>query len=204
MRWNNDSDEQRVDASRRKILGFCVAGVLGSAGVSASSQKVESNDTSSVGTPATDPVRQRERNAAAERRNSLAQTATPATVEFAAQSSDGTTVTIKSVTIPKDGFVAIHDTRLQQGKPIESVIGVSEYLERGHHENVEVTLFDVPGATYDRTTLADDQTLIAMPHEDTDTNRRYEFVESDGTQDPPYEVGDEPVTDSACVTVDNC
>lgn len=197
------SDEDKTRVSRRKLLSACAIGILGSTTASASAKMAETaSTTGSTITIPSGPVQQRTAAVAEEQPQSSSPP--PATVTFSAQSSDGTTVVVDSVMIPEDGFVAIHNTRLQQGERIESVTGASEYLEPGHHENVKITLFDVPGATYDRTRLSTDQTLIAMPHEDTDTNRRYEFVESNGSEDPPFTTGNKPVTDSACVTTDNC
>jgi len=46
-----------------------------------------------------------------------------ATVTFDDQMSDGTTVTVESATMSEGGFVAIHDERLLDGKPLESVVG---------------------------------------------------------------------------------
>ena len=72
-----------------------------------------------------------------------------ATVSFADQDSDGTTVVVDEVFVSEGGFVTIHDTTLATN-PFLSVVGVSEYLPPGTHRNVEVRLFDVPGASYDR------------------------------------------------------
>lgn len=66
--------------------------------------------------------------------------------------------------------IAIHDSSLLDGVVAGSVIGVSEYLEPGTHDEVSVPLFDVPGATFNETSLTDGETLIAMPHLDTDDN----------------------------------
>ncbi len=111
---------------------------------------------------------------------------------FEDQASDGQTVVVDEVTMASGGFVVIHDSSLV-GEVIGSVIGVSEYLEEGTHENVEITL-DEP--------LEEDETLIAMAHRDTNNNQEFDFVESDGADDGPYEVAGELVTDDAVVTVD--
>ncbi|PSP74757.1 hypothetical protein BRC86_04925, partial [Halobacteriales archaeon QS_3_64_16] len=46
-----------------------------------------------------------------------------AAVEFNNQTTEGTTVTVDSVTVPDGGFVAIHNLSLQDGNTLGSVIG---------------------------------------------------------------------------------
>ncbi len=118
----------------------------------------------------------------------------PAYVTFEDQTTEGETVVVENVTLASPGFVTIHDSSLLVGDVFESVIGTSEYLEAGTHEQVEVTL-DEP--------LEEDETLIAMPHRDTNDNQTYDFVESEGQFDGPFlTADDEPVTDDAVVTVE--
>jgi len=118
-----------------------------------------------------------------------------ASVTFDNQSSDGTTVVVKSVTMSEGGFVAIHNAS-------GPVIGVSEYLTAGTHENVEITLFDVLGQDFaEGMSLEEDQTLIAMPHLDTNGNDEYEFVSSGGSEDGPYTEDGGAVVDPASVTI---
>ncbi|MFC6975125.1 hypothetical protein ACFQL1_11365 [Halomicroarcula sp. GCM10025709] len=125
-----------------------------------------------------------------------------AAVSFADQTTDGTTVTVESVNVSEGGFVAIHNESLLDGDAVGSVVGVSEYLAPGNYTNVTVTLFDVPGASFNETELTENQTLIAMPHLDTDGNETYDFVSSDGAVDGPYvDDAGQPITDSANVTV---
>jgi hypothetical protein len=126
-----------------------------------------------------------------------------ATVAFSDQTTNGTSVTVDSVNMSDGGFVVIHDDSLLDGEVTGSVIGVSEYLEPGETENVTVALFDgVPGATFDQTAITEDQTLIAMPHRDTNASETYDFVATDGTEDGPYLANGAPVTDSANVSVE--
>ncbi|QLD84448.1 PGF-CTERM sorting domain-containing protein [Natronomonas halophila] len=110
------------------------------------------------------------------------------------QTSGGTTVVVDEVTVPDGGFVTIHDsTVLDGGEAVfTSVRGSSDYLEPGTHENVTVTL-DEP--------LAEDDTLVAMPHRDTDGDRIYSFVSSSGEADGPYTADGEAVVNTANVTV---
>ena len=124
-----------------------------------------------------------------------------ASVVFENQTSDGTTVTVANATLPDDGYVAIHDSSLLDGEVVGSVIGVSEYLENGSYEDLDVTLFDVPGAEFNETVLTENDTLVAMPHEETDNNTVYDFVATDGMEDGPFLVDGEPVVDSGLVTI---
>jgi len=57
------------------------------------------------------------------------------TVAFDDQGSDGTTVVVRSATLPEGGFIVIHDAS-------GAVLGHSEHLEVGMHSNVEATLDD--------------------------------------------------------------
>jgi len=118
----------------------------------------------------------------------------PAYVTFNDQTTDGETVVVANVTLASPGFVSIHNSSLLVGDAIGSVIGTSEYLEAGTHENVTVTLDDP---------LEESETLIAMPHRDTNQNETYDFVETEGEEDVPFLTPDgEPVTDEAVVTVE--
>jgi hypothetical protein len=115
-----------------------------------------------------------------------------ATVTFENQTADDTTVTVRNVTVPEGGFVAIHDDRLLEGEAVGSVVGVSEYLEAGAHENVTVELSE-------NVTFVENETLIAMPHLDSNGNETYDFVTSNGSEDPPYTANGSAVTDDATV-----
>jgi hypothetical protein len=115
-----------------------------------------------------------------------------ASVTFEAQTSGGHTVTIDEVTLPDGGFVTIHDSSLQDGHALESVVGTSVYLEEGTHENVTIRL-DEP--------VPEDATLIAMPHKDTNDNQIYEFVSANAKADGPYTADGGAVVDPADVTV---
>jgi len=124
-----------------------------------------------------------------------------ASVTFDNQTSDGTTVTVERVALPEDGYVAMHNDSLFDGDVVGSVIGVSDYLEAGVHENVTVTLFDVPGAAFADDELNETGTLVAMPHVETGDNETYDFVRTNGTEDGPFTVDGEAVVDSGVVTV---
>lgn len=103
--------------------------------------------------------------------------ATPTTT-FEAQNSGGHAVVVKSVEMPVAGFVAIHDATLLDGKVFESVVGISDFLPAGSHANVRVFLT--------RALAGNNETLIAMPHKDSNGNRIYDFVSSAGAQDGPF------------------
>jgi plastocyanin len=118
----------------------------------------------------------------------------PAAVAFQDQSTSGSTVTVDAVRLDDGGFLTIHDSRLLDGQPRESVRGVSAALDSGTYEGIEVTLEEA---------LAEEDTLIAMPHRDEPADGEYRFVESGGDEDPPYlDLEGNPVVDTAEVAVD--
>ncbi|USZ71626.1 DUF7282 domain-containing protein [Natronosalvus halobius] len=159
-----------------------VGAASASAGASLSVQDDEANDTSNDTSNDTDEADD--------------ETAQPsASVTFSDQTTDGTSVVVDEVTMEEGGFVTIHDSSLLVGNALESVLGTSEYLEAGTHEDVEIHL---------DTTLEESETLIAMPHLDTNDNETYDFVETEGEDDGPYLTEDgEPVTDEAAVTLES-
>lgn len=135
---------------------------------------------------------------------SAAEGETAASATFDDQTTGGASVTVASAAMPEGGFVAIHDSSLLDGKVFESVIGVSEKLDAGTHEDVDVELFTgVPGGDFDQSTLEGEQTLIAMPHLDTNGNGTYDFLTSEGSEDDPYSADGETVVDDAAVTVED-
>lgn len=126
-----------------------------------------------------------------------------ATVAFENQATDGRSVTVDSTNLPEGGYVAIHDASLLEGNVLESVVGVSDYLEAGSHEHVEITLFEVEGANFQMSQLEGSQPLIAMPHQETNDNETYEFVASGGKQDGPYVDDGQAVVGLGFVSVGN-
>lgn len=106
----------------------------------------------------------------------------PATVSMADQTTEGGAVTVERATLPVGGYVVAHAAD-------GSVLGHSEYLEAGSHEDVTVGL-DEP--------LAGDAELVAMPHAD-DGDREYDFPDADR---PYLTAAGDPVVDSARVTVE--
>lgn len=111
---------------------------------------------------------------------------------------------VENVTLPDGGFVAIHEFTGDEDEPFGTIVGVSERLEAGTHEDVTVHLFDVPGATYEVAHLGESQDLIAVPYRETNANRRFDFVRTNGNVDEPYlDADDERVSDRASVTVES-
>jgi S-layer glycoprotein len=103
---------------------------------------------------------------------------TPAEVVFAAQESDGASIVVASVTLPADGYIAVHGNA--DGSP-GPVVGHSELLPAGTSTDVVVTL-DTP--------LAATDLLFPMAHIDMDQDGVYTFF-------PPDDVIDIPATTSA-------
>ncbi|WP_304447706.1 DUF7282 domain-containing protein [Halomarina ordinaria] len=116
-----------------------------------------------------------------------------ASIDFSDQSSDGQNVTVDEVNLSTGGYVVIHDETYQNGEEISSVRGVSEYLRPGVHEDVEISLerpFEQGGD------------ITAMAHLDTNENQEFDYVSSEGEQDTPYVVDDNPVSSGATLSVD--
>ncbi|GGM46513.1 BGTF surface domain-containing protein [Haloarcula argentinensis] len=106
-----------------------------------------------------------------------------ATVSISEQESTGSEVVVDSAQLSDGGFIAIH-----AGNASGDVVGNSEYLGAGSHEDVTIML-DEP--------MDEDFTAVAMPHRDTNGNEAYDFPDADG----PYTSNDTAVTDSANVTI---
>jgi hypothetical protein len=106
------------------------------------------------------------------------------------QSSDGTTITVASVTLPSPGFIAVHGNSDGQPGP---VIGNSELLPVGTSTNVVVAL--------DQPLTATDM-VFPMVHIDMNSNGVYEFFPPDETIDSPGTFADGSVAVVGCeVTV---
>jgi membrane-bound metal-dependent hydrolase YbcI (DUF457 family) len=89
-------------------------------------------------------------------------------------------LTVENATLPKGGFIAIHDKRYlgPTRNPLDSAIGISGYLKPGSHQNVTVRL--VNGS------VTETQTLVAVAYLDTDGDHRYDFVTTGGKTDYSY------------------
>jgi plastocyanin len=102
----------------------------------------------------------------------------PAEVVFEAQSSDGSSIVVASVTLPSPGFIAVHG---DGGGSPGPVIGHSSLLPAGESTGVEVAL-DQP---LDATGL-----VFPMAHIDVDGDGEYEFFPPDDTVDGPAQTAD--------------
>lgn len=112
-----------------------------------------------------------------------------AAIEFDDQESDGTSVTVASVTLSEGGFVVVTDDT--------EVVGASEYLPAGSHEEVVIE----QRGDSDFRMLGH---LTATVHQDLTDNESFvspDEVEEDETHDRPYVEEGYPVSDSATVTM---
>lgn len=101
-----------------------------------------------------------------------------ASVTFHDQTTDGSEVQIASVTTSHGGFVVVHNTKLYTGPVEQSVAGVSQKLAAGTHENVSVPL---------EPAIEESQTLIAMPHVDSDDDGEFRYFETGRSEDWAYQ-----------------
>ncbi|WP_256687730.1 DUF7282 domain-containing protein [Halococcus qingdaonensis] len=126
-----------------------------------------------------------------------------ATMVFTDQTTNGTTVQLNSVNLSQGGFVAIHDANLTDANDtVGSVIGVSEKLGAGPHQDVRVRLYGVDGREFNQSRLRTNGSLTAMAHFDSNGNDRFDFVRSNGSVDGPYVAGTGTITESAVVSVE--
>lgn len=127
-----------------------------------------------------------------------------ASATFNDQTTDGSSVTVASAALPDGGFIAMHDSSLLEGNVAGSVIGVSKKFDASTQTDVNVPLYSgVPGQDFGgQSRLQEDQTLIAMPHLDTNGNGTYDFITSGGNQDGPYTQDGEAVVDDATITIE--
>lgn len=117
-----------------------------------------------------------------------------ASVSFENQTTDGTTVTVDSVTVPASGYVVVHGAEITEGVVVESIVGTSSYLDAGTHRNVTVRL-DEP--------LNESRQLVAVVYRDSNDNQEFDFVASGRTADGPYTSrGGEAVSDFARIAVE--
>ncbi len=131
---------------------------------------------------------------------------TNASVAFANQTSNGTNVTVESVTLPEGGFIAIHSSGYTTGAASaeSSIIATSKYLKPGNYSTVTIDISNAPPGNYpglNRSRLNASEPLTAMIHRDTDGNERMDFIASVGANDTAYTIDGSPVADSAGVTV---
>jgi len=97
----------------------------------------------------------------------------PSSLTAEEQSSDGTTVVIASVTLPSNGFIAIHADNA--GSP-GAVIGNSDLLQAGESTDVVITLDEALSAS---------GVVWPMVHIDLDADGEYTFMPPDNAIDVP-------------------
>jgi hypothetical protein len=97
----------------------------------------------------------------------------PSALAADAQSSDGTSIVIASVTLPAQGFIAVHSDA--DGSP-GAVIGHSDLLPAGDSTDVTVTLDEA---------ITESTTLWPMVHIDIDRDGEYTFEPPDNAIDVP-------------------
>jgi hypothetical protein len=117
-----------------------------------------------------------------------------ASVTFEDQTARGRTVEVAEATLPEGSFVVVHDEMLvTESDPFGSVVGVTGYKQPGAYADLRIAV----------DAGVESQTLFAMPHRNTNTSRKYDFVTSGGQADPPYFDDDgNVVIDPATVTFD--
>jgi hypothetical protein len=126
-----------------------------------------------------------------------------ATMVFTDQTTNGTTVQLNSVNLSQGGFVAIHNTSLTtQNNTVGSVIGVSERLSPGPHQDVRIRLYNLESREFNQSRLRTNGSLTAMVHFDSNGNSQFDFVRTNGSVDGPYVEGTQAVIDSADISVE--
>lgn len=108
--------------------------------------------------------------------------------------AQGDTLVVDGTSFPEGGgFIVLHDQQeLQAGNVTGSIVGVSDYLEPGIHNQVKIALTE---------DVTQNTTLGAMPHQDTDGDEEYDFQSSNGSQDGPYTLEGSAVIDFADIEV---
>lgn len=182
---SNHTDSTTRLVSRRKVLSASAAGLLSAVGL-------------------TTGVTARSNNRGSETEHA-------ATIDIQNQRSDSGVVTTASVTMADGGFVSIHDRRRFKGEILGSIIGITESLEPGTHEDVPVELFTDaataagPGEGQDEDGLTHTQPLLAIPHrnETGGAGDTFDGSEDGAYRDGPKQIGRFPVVnDFATVRVE--
>lgn len=121
-------------------------------------------------------------SSASRQRSGMVFEAASSSVTFNDQESPGgASVVVKSATMSRGGFIAIHS-----GSASGPIIGSSKFLSAGTHTNVRIALDE---------TLNESTTLVAMTHLDEDGSETFNAM-TDGA----YKVNGSAVTDSASVS----
>ncbi len=125
---------------------------------------------------------------------------TTANVIFTNQTTNGTNITIASVTLPDGGYVGIHRSGYNGSNATESMVDATGYLEPGTYENVTVELGT--GVRAPNGSVLNSGRVSAVVYADTDSDREFQYVPSGGIEDQPYLTNGTPVAASAFVTVE--
>ncbi|MCL7417029.1 MAG: hypothetical protein M8354_04225 [Halalkalicoccus sp.] len=124
---------------------------------------------------------------------------------FTSQVTDGTYVIVDEVNITTEegGFVSIHLARPEEGiadvgfinpedgtpqNAADTIIGYSEYLEQGLHQNVKVPIFEneeLNAVPDDVDRLPEPAVLVSLQHIDSNENEEWDFFD-EGDEDPAY------------------
>lgn len=140
-----------------------------------------------------------------------------ADVTFENQTSNGSTLVVEQATLAEDGFVGVHGV-------FGHVIGHSEYLEAGTHENITIEVGGsmpaaaIPGNVTDleavdanmttanetqNVTVSLTEEFVAVVHSDTNANQQFDYVATQGANDSAYQADEgQPVWDNATVEFD--
>jgi hypothetical protein len=129
-----------------------------------------------------------------------------ARVEFQNQTTNGSTVTVESVTLARPGYVALHTGAYAKGlAPADTtVIAVSQRLSAGTHRNLTINVSNAPPGTppgLSQSQVNNTQTLAVAVYADTNGNHRYDYVRSYGENDTLVTNNGTPVRDAARVRV---
>ncbi len=126
-----------------------------------------------------------------------------ASIELENQTTNGSTIVVRSVTVPEGGFVVLHGSDYLQGYGVADSVAVSEYIKAGTHENVTLTVStQVPGTVDDYTRLNVSDRVAATVHRDSNDNHQLDYYRAEGSVDHPYGGVRHPVEDTAFVTVE--
>jgi hypothetical protein len=120
-----------------------------------------------------------------------------ASVSLSNQTSAGTTVTVDGVTLPNGGYVAVHEGGYNGSNATGTLVGATGYLDAGSYENVTVVL-----AGGNDSTPVDSRRISAVVYRDTDGDRAFQYVPSDGAEDRPVRTNGSAVADTASLTVE--
>jgi hypothetical protein len=121
------------------------------------------------------------------------------------QVTDGSYVIVDegNITTEEGGFMSVHIARPEEGiadvgfinevdgspqNAAATIIGYSEYLEPGVHQNIEVPIFqdeELQAVSEDMDRLEEPTVLVSLPHVDSNENQEWDFFD-EGDPDGAY------------------